>query len=150
MAWCILRITVICITGTRTSFYSICFTCTHQSSKLSHIHKYNCRTKAYAHTKQNCRSLRHLHNRRLRTLIFSKRNKKIEGLKREMKMLETVELQILGVLLKIKGARCNEGQTDLETVARKCKAFCKSIKVKLEVLEKELNDLNHPKEKINN
>ena len=69
------------------------------------------------------------------------------GLKREMKMLETVELQILGALLKIKGARCNEGQTDIETVARKCKASFKSIKIKLEVLEKELNDLNHLKEK---
>ena len=32
-------------------------------------------------------------------------------------MLETVELQILGALHKIKGARCNEGQTDIETVA---------------------------------
>ena len=28
-----------------------------------------------------------------------------------------------------------------------CKASCKSIKIKLEVLEKELNDLNHLKEK---
>ena len=35
----------------------------------------------------------------------------------------------------------------METVARKCKASCKSIKIKLEVLEKELNDLNHLKEK---
>ena len=31
----------------------------------------------------------------------------MEGLKRELKMLETVELQILGALHKIKGARCN-------------------------------------------
>ena len=62
-------------------------------------------------------------------------------------MLETVELQILGALHKIKGARCNEGETDIETVARKCKASCKSIKIKLEVLEKELNDLDHLKEK---
>ena len=71
----------------------------------------------------------------------------MEGLKRELKMLETVELQILGALRKIKGARRNEGQTDIETVARKCKASCKSIKIKLEVLEKELNDLDHLKEK---
>ena len=54
-----------------------------------------------------------------------------------------MELQILGALHKI----CNEGETDIETVARKCKASCKSIKIKLEVLEKELNDLNHLKEK---
>ena len=33
----------------------------------------------------------------------------MEGLKRELKMLERVELQILGALHKIKGARCNEG-----------------------------------------
>ena len=71
----------------------------------------------------------------------------MEGLKRELKMLETVELQILEALHKIKGARCNEGETDIETVARKCKASCKPIKIKLEVLEKELNDLNHLKEK---
>ena len=74
----------------------------------------------------------------------------MEGLKRELKMLETVELQVLGALHKIKGARCNEGETDIETVAGKCKASCKSIKIELEVLEKELNDLNHLKEKINN
>lgn len=53
----------------------------------------------------------------------------MEGLKRELKMLETVERQILGALHKIKCARC------------------KSIRIKLEVLEKELNDLNHLKEK---
>ena len=41
----------------------------------------------------------------------------MEGLKRELKMLEIVELQILGALHKIKGARCNEGETDIETVA---------------------------------
>ena len=53
----------------------------------------------------------------------------MEGLKRELKMLETVELQILGALHKIKGARRNEGETDIEIVARKCKASFKSIKL---------------------
>ena len=71
----------------------------------------------------------------------------MEGIKRELKMLETVELQILGGLHKMKSLRCKEGETDIETVARKCKASCKSIKIKLEVLEKELKDLNDLKEK---
>ena len=71
----------------------------------------------------------------------------MEGITRERKMLDTVKLQILGGLHKIKGARCKEGETDIETAARNCKTSCRSIKIKLEVLEKELNGLDDLKEK---
>ena len=52
--------------------------------------------------------------------------------------METVELQILGSLHKnqrCKVQRAKEQEMDIETVDRKRKASCKSIKMKLEVLE---------------
>ena len=63
------------------------------------------------------------------------RKKIVKGLKQ---FLETLELQILGSLHKMKGGNWKEGEKNIEAVARKCKATCKSIKIKLENLEKQM------------
>ena len=62
----------------------------------------------------------------------------MQDIKREVEMLETVELQLLGGLHKINRGNKDAGQADMEKVAKQCKARCKSIKCKLEMLEKEL------------
>ena len=68
------------------------------------------------------------------------RKRIVKGLKQ---FLETMELQILGSLHKMKGGNGK----DIKAVARKRKASSKSIKIKLENLKKKLYV---PKNKINN
>lgn len=73
----------------------------------------------------------------------------MEDIKKGLDMLETVELQILGSLYKIKSGN-KEGEKDIETVARKCKATCKLLKFKMGVLEKELKDEKKKNSELSN
>lgn len=65
-----------------------------------------------------------------------------------MEILETIELQILGGLHKIKSGNSTEGEKDIEKVSRKSKASCKSIKIKLNMIEKEMKNLKDENKKL--
>lgn len=62
----------------------------------------------------------------------------MEDIKKSLGYLETIELQILGGLHKLKRGNKNEGEHDIEKVARKCKANCKSMQIKLDSVQNRL------------
>ena len=67
----------------------------------------------------------------------------MEVIKNEIQMVEKIELQILGNLQQVKSGNWKEGEKNIETIARKCKASCKSMKAKLQVIEKKMVDMIH-------
>ena len=73
----------------------------------------------------------------------------MQEIKRGLDMLETVELQILGSLHKINSGNM-EGGKDIETVARKCKVTCKSLKLKIGLIEKKLENEKQKNHKLTN
>lgn len=72
----------------------------------------------------------------------------MEDIKKSLGYLETIELQILGGLHKMKQGNKNEGEHDIEKVARKCKANCKSMEIKLQSVQKQMKVLKDENEKL--
>lgn len=72
----------------------------------------------------------------------------MEDIKKSVEILETIELQILGGLHKIKNGNFSEGEKDIEKVSRKSKATCKSIKIKLTIMEKEIKKIKEENRKL--
>ena len=73
---------------------------------------------------------------------------KMEDIKKSLDILETIELLILGGLHKITKGKSSEGQQDIEKIARKSKAACKSIKIKLNTIEKDMKNLQEENKKL--
>ena len=73
---------------------------------------------------------------------------KMEDIKKSLEILETIELQILRELHKITNGNSSEGQKDIEKIARKSKAACKSIKIKLKTIEKDMKNLQDENKKL--
>lgn len=62
--------------------------------------------------------------------------------------LETIELQILGSLFKIKSNNVNDGVHDLEGTARRLKAMVKSLKCRCNPAKEELKNLRKENEQM--
>ncbi len=61
----------------------------------------------------------------------------MEGIKKELAVMETVELQLLGSLHKLQSGN-NQGLKDIDTIASRIKASCKSVRAKLDVVERRM------------
>jgi poly(A) polymerase Pap1 len=61
----------------------------------------------------------------------------MEGIKKELAVMETVELQLLGSLHKLQSGN-NQGLKDIDTIASRIKASCKSMRAKLDVVERRM------------
>ena len=70
----------------------------------------------------------------------------MEAIKKELCTLETVELQLLGSLHKLQSGN-KEGLRDVETIARRVKASCKSLRAKIEVVEIEVVETDMKKQR---
>ena len=62
----------------------------------------------------------------------------METIKKESGTMETMELQLLGSLHKLQCGN-KEGFKDVKIIAERVKTSCKSIRAKIEVVEKEIS-----------
>lgn len=63
----------------------------------------------------------------------------MDRIKKDLQSMEAVELQLLGVLFKLQH-NDKQSWSDLQTISRRIKACCCSMRCKLQILEKEMAD----------